>query len=156
MKGGEMLRLLTSITVMAALTLGVASCSGSSGAETTTATPGNAPPSPAPTTAAPAGATPNGAPTTVTLVAKNLAFDKDEIDVPANANVTVTLDNQDAAVLHNFSVYDSKALTEKVAVGDFVTGPATKDYAVPPLKAGTYYFRCDVHPDTMNGSYVVK
>ncbi len=34
-----------------------------------------------------------------------------------------------------------------------MTGPATAEYAVPPLPAGEYYFQCDVHP-TMNGTVV--
>ena len=36
------------------------------------------------------------------------------------------------------------------------TGPATTTYSVPALKSGTYYFQCDVHPTTMNGTFVVK
>jgi len=40
--------------------------------------------------------------------------------------------------------------------GALVTGPKTVTYQVPALSAGTYYFRCDVHPTQMFGTFVVK
>ena len=39
--------------------------------------------------------------------------------------------------------------------GDLLSGPATTTYKVDALPAGTYFFRCDVHPQ-MNGTFVVK
>jgi plastocyanin len=41
-----------------------------------------------------------------------------------------------------------------VSVGQIVTS-ATSDQVVPALKAGTYFFRCDVHHD-MTGTIVAK
>ena len=41
--------------------------------------------------------------------------------------------------------------------GDTITGPATTTYTfTAPDEAGTYYFRCDVHPEQMNGDFVVQ
>ena len=104
----------------------------------------------------PTGSTGTPSATTITLVAKDLKYDKSEIDAPADTSFTVILDNQDQSVPHNFSVYSGKDLAQKFFTGDLDTGPATKSYTIPPLKAGTYYFRCDVHPDTMNGTLTVK
>ena len=46
-------------------------------------------------------------------------------------------------------------LDEDEPGGDLLTGPGETDYAVDPLKAGTYYFQCDVHT-TMNGTVNVS
>jgi plastocyanin len=37
-----------------------------------------------------------------------------------------------------------------------VTGPTTTNYKVKPLKPGDYYYQCDIHPDSMNGTLTVK
>jgi plastocyanin len=85
-----------------------------------------------------------------TLVAMGLAFDTDVIELVADTATTVTMDNQDAGVPHNISVFTDASLSEQLFKGELVTGPATVDYTIPPLAAGTYYFHCDVHP-TMAG-----
>ena len=61
-------------------------------------------------------------------------------------------------MIHNFAVYkNSKALSaDKIFVGDLFAGPATKTLTFTAPGAGSYYFRCDVHPDTMNGTFSVK
>ena len=43
-----------------------------------------------------------------------------------------------------------------VKAGDVITGPKSTTYDVKALRAGTYFFRCDVHPTLMTGSLVVK
>ena len=43
-----------------------------------------------------------------------------------------------------------------VAPTDTITGPSSSTYHVGALKAGTYYFQCDVHPGAMNGTFIVK
>jgi len=101
-------------------------------------------------TAAPGGAGP------ITLVAKNLAYDKRSITAPSGSPVQITLDNQDAGVLHNFSVYTNNRATTKIFVGELATGPAKANYTFPAPAAGNYFFRCDVHPDQMTGTFSVK
>ncbi|HEX5368722.1 MAG TPA: cupredoxin domain-containing protein [Dehalococcoidia bacterium] len=103
----------------------------------------------------PSGSSSSAAATSVTLMAKDLKYDKDQITLAPNTQTTVTLDNQDNSVMHNFSIYTSSDASTSVFKGDLTTGPTTKDYTVPPLKPGTYYFRCDVHPDTMHGTLTV-
>jgi plastocyanin len=93
----------------------------------------------------------------ITIVAQNIAFDTDCIEVPAGQPFTIAFDNKDAGVPHNVAGYPSSTeLTNPLFQGEIITGPATADYKVPALDAGTYYFHCDVHP-TMNGAlYVVS
>jgi plastocyanin len=98
-----------------------------------------------------------GGPVAVTLVAQNLSFDLSSIAASAGVEVTVTLDNQDAGVLHNVAFYTNPSASSAIFVGDLLTGPATEDVVFnSPATPGSYFFRCDVHPDTMTGAFVVQ
>jgi plastocyanin len=81
-------------------------------------------------------------------------FSTDTLTAPAGKAFTIKFDNQDPAIPHNVAIYPDESATEPLFVGDLVTGPDTITYEVGPLDAGTYYFRCDVHP-TMNGTFEV-
>ncbi len=94
---------------------------------------------------------------TTEVTASGIAFDTNEIDLPAGEPTTLTFNNQDAGVQHDIAIYPSESdITPDSALfqGELVTGPATAKYDIPALDPGTYYFHCDVHP-TMNGSVVV-
>jgi len=100
-----------------------------------------------------------GGPANVTLVAKELKFDKGQIVVSAGAPVDITLDNQDSGVSHNVAIYPNArqtAATDKIAGIDVFPGPAKQDLKFTAPKPGRYIFRCDVHPDTMSGQFVVQ
>ena len=102
--------------------------------------------------------TPTGAPVTINLSAQNFSFSPTTITVPAGAIVTINFNNQDSGVLHNFSLYaDSSAPPPALFQGGFITGPSTVTYKfTAPSKAGTYFFRCDIHPTTMTGTFIVQ
>jgi plastocyanin len=109
----------------------------------------------APTTEAPTPSAPGA--TVIQLVAKDIAFDKRALTATAGQPVTVQFSNQDSGVLHNFALYNDKSASQKIFAGDLSTGVTTVNYNfTAPSKPGTYYFRCDVHPDQMNGSFTVK
>lgn len=94
--------------------------------------------------------------TMVNLTAQDIAFDTDNITVPAGTNVTVHFNNEDDGIEHNFAVYDSSLRTEQIFVGDTITGPDEIDYNfTTPDEPGTYYFQCDIHP-MMNGDFIVE
>lgn len=101
-----------------------------------------------------AGASGAPAPGGLQISASNLQFSTDKLTMPADTPTTLAFDNQDSGVPHNFAVFKDDAYTQNVFTGAIVTGPATQDYALPALPAGTYYFRCDVHP-TMKGTLEV-
>lgn len=88
------------------------------------------------------------------VVAQDLAFDTDTIMLPPDVESTLTLDNQEAGVTHNIAIYTDDTASEALFEGATFPGVASETYAVPPLAAGEYFFRCDVHPD-MNGTVVV-
>ncbi len=99
---------------------------------------------------------PSGPSVVINLVAQNMVFDKKTITVPADANVTINFDNKDKGVLHNFALYDSSAAKNALFVGQIILGQSITTYQfIAPKTAGTYYFRCDVHPTTMTGSFIV-
>lgn len=90
------------------------------------------------------------------LTARNLAFDKASFTVPAGATVAMTFINDDPGVPHNFALYTDSSATTAVFKGAIVTGQQTTLYTfTAPSTAGTYFFRCDVHPTQMTGSFVV-
>lgn len=81
----------------------------------------------------------------VRIVADDLAWDVDCLEVPADAPVTIEVDNREDGVNHNLHLTD--------APGDPSTpleaGPVVQELAVE-LPAGTYRYVCDIHP-TMVG-----
>jgi len=104
------------------------------------------------TTAATGGET-----TSVDLAAENIAFDTDTITVPAGADVTVNFDNRDDDIMHNFAVYTDSSASQSIFVGDTITGPDTTTYTfTAPSEPGTYFFRCDIHPQQMTGDFIVQ
>jgi plastocyanin len=89
----------------------------------------------------------------LTLVASEMAFDRDEISVPAGSAWTLQLVNEDDAP-HNVAIYVDESAGKSLFVGELITATSTV-YQVPALEPGTYFFRCDLHPD-MNGTLIVE
>jgi cytochrome c oxidase subunit II len=97
--------------------------------------------------------------TSLNIAAKGIKFDTSCLAAPANQAFSVTFNNQDAGVPHNFEIYTKQGGTRlggATGPTDFFPGVATKTYQVGALKAGTYYFQCDVHPTAMFGTFIVK
>ena len=93
--------------------------------------------------------------TALSVVASGVAFDRRCLAAPAGQAFTIAFDNKDASTSHNFAIYPEAAGAPALFTGDVVMGPATTTYDVPALDAGTYRFQCDVHPTTMNGTFIV-
>ena len=101
---------------------------------------------------------------TIDLVAKDMAFNMSEITVPAGAMVVVNFHNREApgssqvtGTAHNFAVYESPDALTPIYSGDIITGgqDAAYQFTAPGIP-GTYYFRCDVHPEIMHGQFIVE
>ena len=111
---------------------------------------------------APSTATCSPSGSTVSVVApvgaSGTGFEQTCYAASAKQAFTITFDNKDTSITHNFAVYDTQG--GKYIFGaeptQLVTGPGTATYKVTPQAPGTYYFQCDVHPTTMNGTFVVK
>jgi plastocyanin len=106
-------------------------------------------------------ATPQGPCTECTIVASGIAFDLDEIIAPAATDITVTFDNQDTGVPHDFTVWESEAAATaggdagKIATSGTINGGVSKDVTFNSDGAGSYYFNCTIHPPSMNGTFEV-
>ena len=94
----------------------------------------------------------DGASGSIEITAQDIAFDTDELRVPAGESFTITFVNDDS-VPHNVAIYASRG-GEEIFVGEVITAE-TIEYEVPALEAGEYYFQCDVHPD-MNGTVIAE
>jgi plastocyanin len=94
---------------------------------------------------------------TITVTAAGMAFDTSTITVSAGAHVTITFINNDSGIPHNIAFYTSSSATTVIYKGKTTTGVATITYTFDaPTTPGTYFFRCDVHPNTMTGEFIVK
>ncbi len=98
---------------------------------------------------------PNGSPAagTIELTAQNIAFDKAELQVPADTAFQLVFHNQDASVPHDVAIHEGSPTGAEVFKGEVFPGVDTKTYDVPALKAGTYGFICTVHPN-MTGTLI--
>lgn len=115
-------------------------------------------PTAAPPTVTPTPTSTPGQSITINLTAQNIKFDMSTIAVPAGASVTVNFNNKDSGTPHNFAVYQNLTggSTKPIFVGQTITGPATTTYHfTAPTASGSYFFECDVHPQTMNGPFIV-
>jgi len=92
-------------------------------------------------------------PDALTITADDLAFSTRTLSAPADEPFQIAFDNQEGAP-HNVAIYGDDSATEKVFGSDPFSGPAVVTYDVPALAAGSYFFRCDVHPD-MSGELTV-
>ena len=96
--------------------------------------------------------------TTVTLElrAHDLRFDTETLETAAGESFAIKLDNQDEGVPHNVGIYEDESAQEALFVGEIFNGPEARTEEIPALDAGTYFFRCDVHPNTMTGELNVR
>lgn len=95
--------------------------------------------------------------TTFAVTAMGMAFNTTTITVPAGAHLTITFNNNDEGVSHNIAFYTSSAATTVIYKGARITGVSSITYTFDaPATPGTYFFRCDVHPTTMTGQFIVQ
>jgi cytochrome c oxidase subunit 2 len=98
---------------------------------------------------------PSGQPA-LEVVAKNIAFDKHELQVPADAPFVITLDNQDT-VTHDIDIRQA-AGSPTLEDEPPAPGGQSTQYTYDPLPAGTYQFFCSIHPGVpgMEGTLTVQ
>ncbi len=101
------------------------------------------------------GATEHGAASPAEISAKDIAFDKSELHLAAGSDVKLTLVNDDVGVPHNLAIYRTEDFKDPVFVGEVFPGQGTRTYEFKAPGPGTYYFRCDVHPN-MKGKVTVE
>ena len=89
------------------------------------------------------------------LKARDIAFDRADLVLAPETDVHLTFVNDDAGVSHNLSIYRTEDFQQPVFTGELFPGPGTRTYEFKAPAAGTYFFRCDVHPN-MKGKVTVE
>jgi plastocyanin len=83
----------------------------------------------------------------IELTALNVAFDKAELQVPADEPFQIVFHNEDASIQHNVAIHEGSPTGPEVFKGEIFAGVETRTYDVPALAAGSYGFVCTVHPN---------
>lgn len=101
-------------------------------------------------------AEPGGLVVTAPVGSSVTGFDPTELVASPGLPFTITFDNQDTGVPHNFVLKNEDG--SNVDIGDtaFFNGPEERTYDVPALTAGEFPFLCEVHPNTMTGVLTVQ
>ena len=92
----------------------------------------------------------------ISIVAKNTQWNTDCLSVDGGTQITVTVDNQDAAIDHNFAIYKGGPQGTELFMSGRFPGVATRTDTITALAPGRYYFQCDVHGPSMSGALVVN
>jgi plastocyanin len=92
-------------------------------------------------------------PDALRIAAKDLEFSTSTLSAPAGQPFQIVFDNQESAP-HNVAIYRDASAAERIFGSEPFGGPAAVVYEVPALEPGTFFFRCDVHPD-MSGQLAV-
>lgn len=118
--------------------------------------PDSSPPSP-PSPLIEPTASPTSTGALLELSAVNIDFDENVLAVPVGSRVVILFTNNDE-VPHNFALYRTDQASEALFVGDTITGPdETIEYKfTAPSEPGSYFFRCDVHPQQMTGEFLAQ
>lgn len=91
------------------------------------------------------------------ITGKDIRFDTDELVAPAGTEVTLVFHNEDEGIPHNVAIYESEEAQKDHFVGEIFNGTATEEYTFEtPSEVGEYFFQCDVHPNSMRGTFVVE
>ncbi|MEE8346929.1 MAG: cupredoxin domain-containing protein [Dehalococcoidia bacterium] len=84
-----------------------------------------------------------------------LAFDTADVTVSAGQPVTLTADNTDPGIPHNWAVYTDDSASELIA-GTPICTDCTETITFDAPAPGDYFFRCDIHPIQMVGTFTVE
>ena len=101
------------------------------------------------------GGTGGGLTITAPVGAAANGYDVKSLSAAPGHAFTVTFDNQDTGVPHNWVLTKLDGSTVDIGDTTFFNGVAQKTYNVPALAAGQYPFMCQVHPTTMKGILTV-
>jgi plastocyanin len=91
----------------------------------------------------------------VNLAASGVRFSTGSLSAPAGM-VTISFSNNDDGISHNVHVYaGGNASSPTVGATATAVGPVQQTLNLGALAAGSYFYRCDVHPSQMSGTLTV-
>lgn len=92
------------------------------------------------------------------VVATDNKFDNTQLTATVGQPFTLTLKNN-GKVPHNIAFYtanDAKTPLTPDSKGAILTAGKSETVTFTPTAPGTYYYQCDLHPDQMKGTLIVK
>jgi cytochrome c oxidase subunit II len=92
----------------------------------------------------------------VSVTAKNIAWNTNCISIGDQEGITLTVANLDQYIDHNFAIYDSPLRKQRFFQTGQFAGVQTRSFQLPILPPGRYYFQCDVHGPGMSGVFIVN
>ncbi len=92
--------------------------------------------------------------TDVTVTIEGSAFSPTEFQIAAAQDIVINLDNTDPRD-HTFTVYADEGFTEAQGTGVSLPGESS-DAVEGAFDAGTYFFRCEIHAGSMQGSFTAE
>ena len=97
----------------------------------------------------------NGGEQTLTLTARGTAFTTLLLPAPPNRTLTFEFVNDSEGQRHNVAISRTEIGGEPFFRIDPVVGKQTvrQEFTTPDV--GTYYYRCEIHPEVMRGDLVV-
>jgi plastocyanin len=81
-------------------------------------------------------------------------FSITSMTVPADQQVTVTVEN-DGAAIHNWHMLDVKGVQGEEITAPLLTTGKSDAVTFTIATPGTYHFHCDTHPQEMQGTLTV-
>lgn len=86
----------------------------------------------------------------IKIVAQGTAFTAKEVSGvidQTDSKVFIRFFNEDQEIRHNLALFSDSGYTHRIATGAVFKGSdrGSEDIVAGPLKAGTYYFKCDMH-----------
>jgi plastocyanin len=82
-------------------------------------------------------------------------FSVDSFAIVAGQPYTLTLTNTGDAV-HNWHIIDARDKRGREIATDLIEGHKSTSVTFVVARPGSYAFQCDVHPDTMKGTLIVR
>jgi plastocyanin len=88
------------------------------------------------------------------VVIQDFSFNPRQFSVPADEVVAIEVENADRSS-HTFTVYTDAEYENAQGIALPLTSDTTKT-GYGTFAAGTYYFRCEVHPQNMQGTFTAE
>ena len=94
------------------------------------------------------------------LAAHEGSFETRQFSVSAGGRVSLVLENRDEGLSHSWALYDNERAANQGAAPIFASDPlaagSEAGFAFVLSRSGTYFFRCETHPETMTGLLAVN
>ncbi|MEX0755105.1 MAG: cupredoxin domain-containing protein [Actinomycetota bacterium] len=84
-------------------------------------------------------------------------FASDELTFASDVPVDLEFTNEETGVPHDVVIFDSPDGPEGATLFDGLElSEGSTTYRIEPLREGTYFFHCSIHPSTMTGTLTVE